>query len=156
MGSIDPEEITSIIVNRLPGVVPKESWGETSLFYNPGNVLPNGVYFCTLKRHNGENDQASDLDRQGVFRVSIGLNPKTYTRLFGPKPARPAKGGVIVTDLVYDFTQLNELMPHPIYAWMGWAQILCPTHEKLESIFPLIEEAHWRAVSKFEKKLLNA
>lgn len=42
-----PEEIIQYIYNKLSGVVPKTSWGETSLFYNPGSVLPNGVYFCT-------------------------------------------------------------------------------------------------------------
>ena len=150
-----PEEIISVICDKLPGVVPKDSWGETSLFYNPGGVLSNGVYFCTIKRQNGENDKASDLDRQGIFRVAIGLNPKTYTRLFGSKPVRPAKGGIVATDHDYDFTKLNELMPHPIYAWMGWAQIICPSCDQFESIFPLLEEAYQNAVNKFEKKTAN-
>ncbi|MEM8809677.1 MAG: DUF6194 family protein [Cyanobacteria bacterium P01_G01_bin.38] len=150
-----PEEIISVIENKLCGIVPKESWGETSLFYNPGRVLPNGVYFCTIKHQNGNNDKASDLDRPGVFRVAIGLNPDTYVRLFGPKPGRPLKGGIVVTDNNYDFTKLNELMPHPIYAWMGWAQILCPSRNQFESIFPLIEEAYKGAVRKFKKKTTN-
>ncbi|WP_242025285.1 DUF6194 family protein, partial [Leptolyngbya sp. FACHB-36] len=55
-----------------------------------GRVLPNGVYFCTIKQHNSENDQASNLDREEVFRVAIGLHPKTYVRLFGQKPVRPS------------------------------------------------------------------
>ncbi len=148
-----PEEIIQYICSNLSGVVPKASWGETSLFYNPGRVLPNGVYFCTLKQHNGENDQASNLEREGVFRVAIGLNPKTYVRLFGQKPARPSKGGIVATD--HDFTKLNELMPHPIYAWMCWAQILCPSCHQFESIFPLIEEAYQDAARKFEKKTAN-
>ena len=36
-------------------------------------TLPNGVYFCTLKENNGANDKASELDRDGVFRLSIGI-----------------------------------------------------------------------------------
>lgn len=144
------EEIIQSICNQLPGVVPKDSWGETSLFYNPDRLLPNGVYFCTLKQQDGPNDKASNLDRAGVFRVAIGLNTKTYTRLFGQKPARPSKGGIVATG--HDFTTLNELMPHPIYAWMSWVQILSPSQEKLEEIFPLIREAHQEAAKKFEKK----
>ncbi len=145
-----PKEIIQHICNNLPGVVPKASWGETSLFYNPGCVLPNGVYFCTIKQHDGENDKASNLDREGVFRVAIGLQPKTYIGLFGQKPARPSKGGMVETD--HDFTNLDQLMPHPIYAWMFWVQILSPSRDSFDGIFPLIEEAHQEAVKKFKKK----
>jgi hypothetical protein len=150
---VTPEEIIQCICNRLSGVVPKASWGETSLFYNPGSVLPNGIYFCTIKQHNGENDKASNLDREDVFRVAIGLTPKTYVRLFGRKPTRPDKGGIVAME--HDFTELNELMPHPIYAWMSWVQILSPSQDKFEEVFPLIEEAHQEAVKKFEKKTAN-
>jgi predicted DNA-binding protein (MmcQ/YjbR family) len=46
-------------------------------------------------------------------------------------------------------------MPHPIYAWMSWVQILSPSRDKFEEVFPLIEEAHQEAVKKFEKKTAN-
>ncbi len=146
-----PGEMIHELVTQLPGVVPKASWGETSLFYNPNKALPNGVYFCTIKEHDGANDKAAYLDRAGVFRLAIGLPPATYIRLFGKKPARPPKGGVVATG--HDFTRLNELMPHPIYAWMGWAQILSPTKARFIEIFPLIQEAHAAAVVKFAKKM---
>lgn len=147
---MSPNQIIEQIVTKLPGVVPKSIWGETSLFYNPGQLLPNGVYFCTIKDHDGENDQASKLNREGVFRLAIGLGPRTYSKLFGATPPRPEKGGVV--DTGHDFTQINELMPHPVYAWMCWAQILCPTVENFSSIFPIIEEAHQAAVIKFNKR----
>lgn len=145
-----PQEIIDRICAEFSGVVPKASWGETSLFYNPGKLLPNGVYFCTIKEKDGENDKASRLDRAGIFRIAIGLTPKSYLHLFGTKPARPAKGGIISTG--HDFTVINELMPHPIYGWMCWAQILNPSQEKFEEILPLIAEAHKTAMIKFEKK----
>ena len=148
---MNPAEIASTITSRLSDVVPKSSWGETSLFYNPGRKLPHGVYFCTIKEHDGENDKASQLDRLGVFRVAIGLAGPTYARLFGPKPKRPNKGEVVRFDC--DFAELGRLMPHPIYAWMGWAQVLSPSKDLFEEIFPLIEEAHQIAVSKFKKKI---
>ncbi len=146
-----PSQVVLHIVTQLDGVVPKTSWGETSLFYNPGLRLPHGVYFCTIKDHDGANDRASQLDRPGVFRVAIGLSGPTYLQLFGPKPKRPEKGGVV--NLRHDFTALNQLMPHPVYAWMGWAQILSPTREVFAEIFPCIEEAHWSAVRKFNQKV---
>jgi hypothetical protein len=131
-------------------VVPKVSWGETSLFYNPGQLLPNGVYFCTIKEHDGANDKSSNLDREGVFRLAIGLTRESYQRLFGARPGRPPKGGVVETD--DDFAALNVLMPHPIYAWMGWAHILSPTVDTYTEVFPLIRESHGSALLAFNKK----
>ncbi len=147
---MSPNDIVHEIVSKLPGVSPKSSWGETSLFYNPGARLPNGVYFCTIKDHDGENDKSSHLDRDGVFRVAIGLTPRRYEILFGQKPSRPVKGGRVSTG--HDFTRENELMPHPVYAWMGWVQIINPSKDKFMQIFPYIEEAHEAAVVKFNKK----
>lgn len=147
---MSPEAVISRICAEFSGVVPKSSWGETSLFYNPEKTLPNGVYFCTIKEKDGAHDQASHLNRGGVFRLAIGLPPETYRSLFGEKPPRPAKGGVVSTG--HDFTLLNELTPHPVYAWMGWVQILSPTAEKFEHISPFLRSAYAQAVEKFAKK----
>ncbi len=144
-------EIIQRIVCDFEGVIPKSSWGETSMFYNPGKLLPNGVYFCTLKEQNGQNDKASELNRNGIFRFSIGLSKSTYEHLFGIRPRRPPKGGII--DTGHDFTALNELMPHPIYGWIAWVQVLNPNQATFESLMPLIAEAHSNAVVKFNKKL---
>ena len=138
------------IVKDFEGVIPKSSWGETSLFYNPGRQLPNGVYFCTLKEKNGENDKASELDRAGVFRLSIGISKQTFEKRFGSRPKRPPKGGII--DTAHDFTLLNELMPHPIYGWMSWVQVLNPRASTFNALLPLISEAYENAVIKFNKK----
>jgi hypothetical protein len=147
---MDPQAILDDLCATLEGVAPKRSWGETALFYNPGRALPNGVYFCTLKDRDGANDRASALDREGVFRVSIGVPPETYVRLFGPRPARPAKGGVVTTG--HDFTALDVLTPHPIYAWMGWVQILSPTTAIYATVRPLIVDAHRFAAAKLRAR----
>ncbi len=76
------------------------------------------MYFCTIEERDGENDRASVLMRDGVFRVSIGVSSATNVERFGPRPARPAKGGVVNTG--HDFAALDVLTPHPVYAWMSW------------------------------------
>ncbi len=146
-----PNEIITIITSQLDGVKPKSSWGETSLFYNPQNILPNGVYFCTIKEKNGDNDKSSDLSRKNIFRLSIGIPKDDYIAIFGDKPKRPEKGGVV--DTGHDFTQIDALMPHPIYAWMSWVCILSPSQKNIEKILPLINKAHANAVIKFDKKI---
>lgn len=42
--------------------------------------MPNGVYFCTIKQQDGENNKTSNFDQASVFRVAIGLHLKTYDR----------------------------------------------------------------------------
>jgi len=148
---MEAEALIGALTSQLADVKPKASWGETSLFYNPKNQLPNGVYFCTIKQQDSVNDSSSSLDRAGVYRVAIGLKPQTYAALFGPKPARPAKGGIVSTG--HDFTALDTLMPHPIYGWMSWAQVLAPTTETFDQILPHIVEAYACAVLKFRKKI---
>jgi len=148
---MNPKEIIETITSNLDDVKPKSSWGETSLFYNPKNTLPNGVYFCTIKENDGENDKSSNLSRDNVFRLSIGVPKDTYFALFGEKPKRPEKGGIVNTG--HDFTTANVLMPHPIYAWMSWVSILSPSEKSFKEIYSLIEKAHNNAMIKFNKKV---
>lgn len=56
---VTPEEVIAALTASFAGLVPKASWGETSLFYSPDGLLPNGVYFATVKEHDGANDSAS-------------------------------------------------------------------------------------------------
>ncbi len=145
------QEVVDAVVARYPGVVPAASWGETSLFVNPGGQLPRGVYFCTLKDHDGAHDRASQLDRDGVYRLALGLPPAAYLQRFGARPARPSKGGVVATG--HDFTQLNVLMPHPVYAWMGWVQLLSPSREAFDALLPLLDAAHAAATAACARRV---
>lgn len=142
-----PDEVVATLTERFSGLVPKATWGETSLFYNPNGALPNGVYFATIKDHDGVNDSTSHLDRPGVFRVALGLPRARYEQLFGAQPARPPKGCAVATG--DDFTAIDVLMPHPVYAWMGWVQVLSPSQETFTEIQPLFAEAYDATVSKY-------
>lgn len=147
---VTPEAIISRVLSRYGGLVEATSWGERGVFYNPGHVLARGVYVLTVKDHDGPNDQASRLQRDGVFRVNVGVSPQTYERLFGPRPPRPPKGGCV--DTGHDFTALDHLMPHPVYGWMGWLGVLNPSVTTFEELAPLIDEAHERAAATFAKR----
>jgi hypothetical protein len=148
-----PESIAQYIQTSFEDVFVTEAWGETSFFYNPNRALPRGVYFATLKERDGANDRRSLLDRPGVFRLSVGVSPATYLALFGPRPPRPAAGGVVETG--HDFAQVNVLAPHPVYAWMSWVSVLSPTEEAFERVKPLLCEAHAAAQRKFSARLAD-
>lgn len=98
--------------------------------------------FMTLVMTN-EHDAASDLDRTGVYRLNISLAPEAYRELFGPAPKPRADWGVLETG--HDYTALNQLMPHPIYAALSWACVLNPTPDTLGQLRPLLLAAYARA-----------
>ena len=144
-------EVVDAVLDAFPGLVVRPSWGETALFHNPDGRLPNGVYFLTVKEHDGENDRASHLDRDGVFRVAFGLPQARYEERFGPRPPRPAKGGVVATG--HDVTRVGELTPHPVYAWMGWVQVLSPSRGDLDGLWSLITASHAEVVRRYERRI---
>lgn len=134
----------------LVGVNVVEAWGETSFFYNPDDRFARGTYFATIKDKDGEHDRGSQLDREGVWRLSMGVRSQTFETLFGRRPARPANGKAV--EGPWDFARLDTLMPHPTYAWMGWVAILSPSAASWAKCKPQTEDAHRRAVATFEKR----
>jgi hypothetical protein len=137
---IDPEAILSDLVALDPALRRERYYGERAIFYNPGGVAPLGVILASVKDADGPNDRAARLSRPGVYRFAFGLTRPTFERLFGVAPARPAKGAAVALP-GYDLTRLDELMPHPVYAWMSWVQILSPTVARYEALRPLLVES---------------
>jgi hypothetical protein len=150
MTSLSSRSVINDLTARFPGTRAVASWGETALFYNPGEVLPRGVYFATVKERDGDNDRASNLDRPGVFRLNIGLPKPQYEAHFGAAPARPAKGGVTSGD--WAFTALDIVTPHPVYAWMGWISVLNPSSHTYARLAPLLGAAHAKAAAAFDRR----
>ncbi|GFI61680.1 hypothetical protein IMSAG049_00841 [Clostridiales bacterium] len=147
------QDILNYCLNIFDGAVLINSWGEKGIFYNPKNVLKRGVYILTIKEKDGNNDKGSNLNRENIYRVNIGLRKQTFLNLFGYLPKRPPAGGIV--DMDFDFTELNKIMPHPVYAWMGWISILNPSRETFESIKPFIKEAYEFAQEKFKKRITD-
>jgi hypothetical protein len=105
------------------------SWGETALFYNPGKRLPRGIYFATLKDHDGANDKASALHRHGVFRLSLACRGEMMFRALGQCRCARVKGVVLGSGTSPPWTSFRRTQFMP-----GWAGRQCSTHRT----------AHWR------------
>ena len=110
---MNKEEITSYLLENFSDLKPKNSWGETSFFYNPNNLKAHGSYFFTIKEKDGDNDKASHINRDGVFRINFAITKESFLKLFNKIPKRPKKGFVIEGN--YNFIKLNNLTPHPVY-----------------------------------------
>ncbi len=145
-----PEEVLDDLLGLDPNLRREAYYGERAVFYNPGGAAPLGVLVASVKDDDGPNDKSARLSRPGVYRLSFCITRETFGRLFGPTPARPAKGAVV--DLGgRDPARLDTLTPHPVYAWMRWLQVLSPTAARFEELRPMIGEslelarAKWRA-----------
>lgn len=90
-------------------------------------------------------DRASNLSRPGVYRLNIEATPETYRTLFGPHPRTGAEGQV---NTGHDFTALDTLLPHPVYAPMSWVCVLNPSPATLDGLLPLIRDGYARAVRR--------
>jgi Family of unknown function (DUF6194) len=149
--AIDPEAILRGLLGLDPGLRLERYWGERSIFYNPGRAAPLGVIFASIKDHDGENDSSAKLSRPDVYRFAFCLDPDTYAQRFGDTPARPPKGGVVALPR-YDPTRLHELMPHPVYAWMRWVQILSPTRAEFDSLTPLLARSFELVKARWKRR----
>jgi hypothetical protein len=156
---MDQQAITRYIADTFPGVAvvvaspetgaPEVAWGDTFFIYDPDRDLSpdRGFPFATIvTKDYGDFDCASNLNRPGVFRLNIGVSRDTYRALLGasPTPAGAADPG-------YDFTVLDQLLPHPVYAPQSWVCVLNPSAETFERVQPLLAEAYERAVSRLRK-----
>jgi uncharacterized protein DUF6194 len=102
----------------------------------------NGTWFFSLdEKHwpnfatlvtTDEHDQASNLSRPGVFRLNIGVDRPTFQR-------------VAADNETPDYTTLDRLLPHPVYARQLWISTLNPSASTFEAIvIPLLALAHDR------------
>lgn len=138
---MDAKAVSRDITDTFPNVEVAEASGDAFFFVGPDRRMP----FATLVT--GDHyDTASDLDRPGVFRLNIGVSKATYRSLFGTDPARFGEDGVVETG--HDFTALDRIMPHPVYAPQFWVCVLNPGPETFGTVQSLLAEAYDRAVRR--------
>ena len=110
-------------------------FGYTFFFYGNDHKLP----FATLATADNEYDRVSNLDRQGVFRLNLGVSKATFLSLFGAGKLDVSR---------YDFAALNTVMPHPTYAAQSFICVLNPSNATFEKLQPLLAEAYKLAVKR--------
>ena len=106
MRELDGAEI--VIASEENGA-PEVAWGDV-FFSVPGRPQP----FATLvKRDYPEADEASQLHRGGLFRLSIGVGRDRLRQVVGSEGQ-------------HDPAEVDRFFPHPIYASHGWVSVLNP------------------------------
>jgi predicted DNA-binding protein (MmcQ/YjbR family) len=133
---MDETSITEYIVGAFEGVDVVAAGPGTFFSLDPERHWPN---FATIVTSD-EYDQASNLDRPGVYRLNIGVSGATFRSRFD-------------SESTHDLTELDRLMPHPVYARQHWVSILNPTDATFETVVkPLLQEAHGLIARRQKKR----
>ena len=154
---MNEDEISQYITERFEGVDVVVDSGNSFFFYNPDKDIPPDHRFPLVTLVTSDlYDQFSNLNRPSVFRLNIGIGKQAFRSLFGD-PARSLPedraevSGENVSD--YDFTALDQVMPHPVYGRMYWVCVLNPGDETFEtSVRQLLAEAYDLAVSRYKRQ----
>ena len=142
----------------LPGVAamtagpdngaPEVAWGDSFFYYDPENIDParQKLPFATIvvKNYPGF-DTESDLDRQDIFRLNLAVGRSHFEQLFGFPPAAFDEHRH-----AYDYTALDVVIPHPVYAKQSWLSILVPGPRTQQQLSALITHAYDRAKGRYK------
>lgn len=142
---MDETTVSAYILGAFPGVETASTGGYTFFFFGSDRMLP----FATLATADDEYDRASNLDRRGVYRLNIGVSRDTYRSLLGPERPRLGESGVV--DTGHDFTALDRILPHPVYAPQSWVSVLNPSRETFGTVQSLLSEGYDLAVRRAKR-----
>ena len=136
----DPDEITGYITTTYPDTVVARALGAT-FFSLDERSWPNFATIVTTDEH--DMGAPSNLAREGVFRLNVGVGKATFERVVGS-----------LEDV--DHAVVDRVIPHPVYAKQRWIAILNPSrHTFDEVVTPLIAEAYQR-LARQQRGTVNA
>ena len=137
---MDVDELTRHITDTFAGVRVAEHQGDLFFLYDPDGDLPpqrQPPFVTIVTGDHYETD--SQLDRDGAYRVNIGLTKAGYAALIG-------------VSTVDDYTPRDTLLPHPTYAGQHWVCVVNPGPRTADTVRKLIADAHEFAVRKHSNR----
>lgn len=124
-------------VAKLDNVQREENFGYAFFFVGDDHLVP----FVSIADSDNEYDSVSNLNREGVFRINIGVSRKTFDTLVGDSSPENI-----------DYSALNVFLPHPEYAKQHFVCILNPSEENVEITKKLVVEAHAIADARLQRR----
>jgi hypothetical protein len=132
---MDLESLTALLAG-FPGTLIVRGGGDVYAIHDPDGTYEerprNGwATIVTSDAH----DTASQLDRAGIgYRLNIGL-------------PRERSAEVVDAAAEHDLTAVDVLMPHPVYAGLGWICVIDPD-TTWTAVRGLLAEAHAHAAGR--------
>lgn len=133
---MDADAVSDLILALFDEVDVVAARGSKFFYLLPHADPPDAkdMYFASISSADDEHDSASQLDRDGVFRLNVGVSRVTFLRLFGAAAMR--------ADAERDYAAFDTLMPHPLYGGAAWVCVVNPSADTMGSITSLLEEAY--------------
>jgi hypothetical protein len=123
-------------VTEMENVQREENFGYIFFFVGDDHRLP----FVTIGHSDNDFDDVSNLNREGVFRINIGISKATFASLLTDADSEDI-----------DYSVLDVFLPHPHYVKQNFVCILNPSNENVEVTKKLIVEAHSIAAARFRR-----
>ena len=137
-------EGTVVVVASEDGGDPEMAWGDTFFFYDPdGITVPERrLPYATIVTNDYPGfDEASNLNRTGVYRVNAWVSRDTFELQTSSEDAS-----------TIDYAALDKVIPHPVYGPQSWLSVLNPGADTKGTVKELLVEAHDRARTRYEKQ----
>lgn len=122
------EEIKDYIIENFERVHIMESGNDLFFMHDKDAKMP----FATIVASDNEYDHVSHLDRDGFYRLNVGIDKKQFETLFENIPKKKGIGAYLDSDM--DFTKEDKILPHPVYGSMYWVCVVNPSKETFESL----------------------
>jgi hypothetical protein len=118
---------------------PEIAWGDHFVYYAPDGTVPaNTQPYATIVTKNYPDDTASDLDRPGRWRLNVHVGRAVAERITD-RTVRPAGTADVV-------------LPHPVYARLGWIAIVNPGEKTMPLVPDLLAGAYERAKARARRR----
>lgn len=138
------EEMTAYILSSFKNVNVTEANGDLFFMYDQEKMMP----FATIVTSDNDFDSVSQLNREGFFRLNIGIDKASFSTTFDGIALKKGIGAYV--DSGIDFTAENVVMPHPIYGAMYWLCIVNPGKDKLPVLKKHLDIAYGLAVKRMK------
>lgn len=114
--SVSIAGIRKFLVSTLPSVTVHDSTADLFFFTGDEQKFP----FATIVTHDDPYDTASNLSREGFFRLNFATDKETFEKLFGVFTSK----ALAAAD--FDYQCIDQLFPHPVYGKMRWVSVINP------------------------------
>lgn len=135
-------EIKTYIFQNFEHVNVVESDGDLFFMYEKNKKRP----FATIVTKDNEYDSTSNLNREGFYRLNVGLDKDTFVPMFGGLTNK--KGFEAYLNVGIDFTKEDTILPHPTYGAMYWVCVVNPSKETFKSMKKYLELSYNRVSKK--------
>ena len=139
--------VTVVTASQATGA-PEVAWGDSFVYYDRPDTDPETADrrfpFATVVVHDYPGfDEASQLNRDGVFRVNVNVDKRRFEELVGYAPSRHDEHR---DD--HDYAALDTVLPHPAYGQQAWISVVNPAEHSSELVRTLLVEARDRTASR--------